>query len=318
VPELEGKDRYGKTQRKKLSALNAVPAPRKTGQGSHAVRLIDTPKYQEIVKRVYDYLIDGMRSNEIYAMLCVEDPHMTEPKFVDILQHAYQYAELALHKDREYVFQLHMERYEKLYSDCLQMVNMWGQPLDPIKDWHIMTVKYATAISALTNKEKLLGLHDKSVTIELNEKEIEIKQPEETRGNQLPGIDMTRLTTDEKVELLHLLQESRITPLEGVQKVIVKQTKIEINTETGDRSVIQRIGERNIEDIMYEELPDNVVDKMKLEPRPEEEASLDTSPAVADEVGEKRGVELKDIHEKIKTNLLSDFKNALKKVKGIK
>jgi hypothetical protein len=308
-------DKLGREAKVKVSAHNPVPVQR--GERG-PVRLIDTPEYQAKVERVYELLRDGMRSNEIFAMLCVEDTAMTEPKFADILTYAYDYAELCLHKDRDYVFQLHMERYEKLFNDSLQMVNMWGQPLDPVKDWHIMTVRYATALSALRNKENLIGLHDKSVSIELNEKEIEITQPEETRGNQLPGIDFGKFTLPEKVELLHLLQESRITPLEGVQKVIVKQTRIEINPETLERTVTQRIGEKSAEDIIFEELPANVVSQMPVQPKPEDEPSLDTSPHVIDEVGDKKGVELKDVKEKIKTNLLDEFKNALKKTKGIK
>lgn len=308
----EGKDRHGKVRKIKKHVLNDGKK-KKSGQGSHAVQLIDTPEYQAKVEKVYTLLKEGLRSNEVYAMMCMEEPDLSEARFVDMIKAAYQFSEVVLHKDREYVFQLHMDRYEKLYNDSSNMVNMWGQPLDPVKDWHIMTIKYQQMIQALQSKERLVGLHDKAITLEFNETSVTAKMPQETRGGVLlGGIDLTRLTLDEKKELLALIQESRTNNLDGIQKVVIKKTVIEINPHEG------KITDRNTLDIAFQDMPADVVSKMQRPEKPEDEPNIDTSPDVIDEVGDKKGVGLREIEEKMKTNLLSEFKKALQEKKGIK
>lgn len=251
--------------------------PKKKGQGVHKVKLIDTPEYQAKVEQVYQYLKDGMRSNEIYAMMLVDDEKMTETSFNTLLRYAFEYGENALHKDRDYVFQLHMDRYEDIYEKSIQMVDRYNNPLDVSKHWHIMTAKYVNALNALTSKEKLIGLHDKSVSLEFNEQKAELVEEPNNRG--AIGFDLEALTLSEQKELLELIKECRTVPIEGIQRVVIKKTVIEINTETGDRNVNQEV---ETHDIAFEEMPAPVVNKFEVIPDPEEEKEIEAGPVVID------------------------------------
>jgi hypothetical protein len=283
--------------------------PKKKGQGSHKVHKIDTPEYQAKVEAVYDYIKKGWRSNEIYAMMLIDDETLNERGFNELLRYAYVFGENALHKDREYVFQLHMDRYEKMYEKSLLMVDSWNKPLDVRQHWHIMTAKYANALKALESKEKLIGLHDKSVSLEFNEQKAVLVEEKDDRG-AIPGYDIEKLTLEEQKELLALIREARTVPLEGIQRVTIKKTVIEINTETGERNVEQDV---EIHDITFEEMPAPVVNKFTEIKDPEEEPVMEIGPIMIDHV--KDQIKQTDV-EAMKGNLnkktIDTFREKLK------
>ncbi len=255
----EGKDKYGNKRQAKLSVINDNEIDRKKGQGSHEVHKIDTPEYQALIDRVYQYIKDGFSSTEIYATLILEDDEMTETIFIKTLKLAYEYGENQLHKDREYIFQLHMDRYEKIYQQSIVLENSWHRPLDPIKDWTLITMRYAQAMEALKNKEKLIGLHDKSVVIELNDQKATLIEPDNERGG-VPGFDLTKLNMQQKKEMLQLVTEARTTPIEGIQRVEIKRTTIQIDMNTGDRTKSVTVTNvDNVSSVTFEEMPKNVV-----------------------------------------------------------
>lgn len=286
--------------------------PKKKGQGTHKVHKIDTPEYQGKVEMVYEYIKQGMRSNEIYALMMVEDEKLTERAFHELLRHAYLYAENALHRDREYVFQLHMDRYERTYEKNLVMVDSWNNPLDPKKHWHIMVAKYVNALKALESKEKLVGLHDKSVSLEFTDQKVIIEEKEDDRG-KIPGYDINKLSFEEQKELLALIKECRTVPIEGIQRVVIKKTVIEINTDTGDRTVEDVV---ETEDIPYEELHDEVVSKMQVETTPKEEDEIPAGPLLIDSVKiTKKPKQAEDVERTLQKSALDVFREKLKQKK---
>jgi hypothetical protein len=317
MARFQGRNKKGDIRQSKKSVLNDGPPPKKITQGQAELLSIDLPEVQELIEKIYEYLKNGMRSNEIYAMLCVDDPTLTDIKFNELCSLAYGYAEIAFHKDREYTFQLHMERYEKLYFDSLSMENSWHQPLDPKKDWSQMLTRYGHGLQALAAKEKLLGLHDKNVVIEFNDQKAVTMEHVETRGNQLPGLNIESLSLQERIELLSLIQESRTVPIEGIQRVVIKKTVIEMNPETGGRYQSQKtINVDNIQEITFEEMPPDVVSKMKEEVVVKEVIEEDSGVKVIDArppIDDSKN--LRDLQVDIQKNMLEQFKEALKKNK---
>lgn len=322
MKKLEAKNRRGELKQIRQTVINEdiTSKKREMSPGRHEARLIDTTEYQGLVEKVFNWLKEGMRSNEIYAMLLIEDPSFYEERFAKLLKVAYEYGENELHKDREYTFMLHMNRYEKIYNDCVELLDTWHRPLDPVKDWHIITAKYYNALKAMKSKEDLLGLHDKSMVIEFNDhKAVVVEQSDFESGRYIAGYDLDKLTLEDMKSLLELIQESRTVPIEGVQRVIVKSTKIEINTNS---TIINTKTIDNIDtvDIGFEEMPERVVDKFKDITLPVEKEEEPTGgPKIIDLVGEveNKPVESKqaEIVEKLNQGAIEVFKQRLKQQK---
>lgn len=308
--------------RKRLSVLNQDMNTRAASAGQQ-VRKIDTVEYQEQVASIYEYLKQGMASNELFAMLMMKDPEMSEFKFTELLTYAYRYAETQLQKDRDYVFQLHMARYEKMYEQSIVMVDQYGRELDPkpgSKDWIYAVTRYGHALKALKSKEELIGLHDKSVVLEFNDQKAIVLQQEGLDGG-LPGYDLEQLEVDEMVELLDLIKQARTIPIEGIQRVTIKTLKIEINPQTGDRNAQQQVQKiDDVIDIKFEEMPEPVVQKFKTVEKKKKQ-KMPTSPIVIDDTGVSKKTKPKTAHEvahKLKDNVMNEFRKKLRGTRGLK
>lgn len=314
--KVEGKNKKGEVVKYQKTFLN--DDQNKGNYERHEVHVNDTPKYYALAERVYNLIKDGLRSNEIFASLCVEDADMTETKFMKLLADSYKFFENSILKDREYTFQMHMSRYEDIYQKCMRMEGFWHEmELDKKnpKDINQIMTKYMQAIKALQYKEDLLGLHDKKVVLEFNDSHATIIRNERDVYRGVPGYNLDNLSLDEKVELLNLIKESRTVPIEGIQRVIIKQRKIEIDLESGNRKVVEdikKIDNTEIKDIEYEEMPPNVVSKFdNKEDKPE---SLKVDPLFIDNTIKGVMPQSKDdISKKLQESMMNKFKEKLKK-----
>jgi hypothetical protein len=267
---------------------------------------------KDLVKKVYKELRNGKRPDEIYAdmLLVLQEKAITEKQWSKTLEEAYHYLENDLHKDREFIFQLHMGRYEQAYEDLIKMERKDGTPLNPKYDWLQMKTRYRAALSNMRSKEDLIGVHDKSIVLEINQGKVVVGEQVNISGPHIGGFNLDRLSLDECVELLGLIQEARTVPIEGVQRVTIKTTRIEINGNMVQQT--QQYDNPEIQDITYEEMPENVVEKMietKIEPIEDEEAPsniIDARPANLPKP--KNLDEVQQTHNK---KLLSQFKNRL-------
>lgn len=317
-PLTEGKDRYGKTIEKTQTFLH--DNDHVVTQGGHGVSKIETREYQVLIERTYQYLKEGIRAEEIFKTFCIEDVEMTEPKFIQILTYAYEFGENELHKDREYIFQLHMQRYEDLYRESLIMHDSYHRPLDPSKHTPIMARKYMTAIKALKSKEDLLGLHDKTVVLEFNDNKAIIVEQETLRGgsNVIEGYEPDKLSNEDLLKLLTLIKKARTVPIEGVQRVSIRQTKVEIsiNNEPITTQVTTQIDKLDKTVVQFEEMPSNVVGKFTDITKVEEDEVIEQINIVDDipkEIKEKRGEIIEDVKEKLKQKALEQLKQRLKR-----
>mgnify|MGYP001599055636 CR=1 FL=1 len=274
----------------------------------------DTIQYQKKIEEVAQYIVEGLRSNEIYATLLVEDNSLTENRFKKLLQRAYAFAFSSLHKDREYIFELHMDRYEDLYNKSMYMFNdRYQTPLDPKKEWHLIVSRYVNEMKALKAKEDLIGLHDKSMVIEVNQGKAVVIEHDNREEKSIAGYDLDALTDQEQIELLALIKDIRVVPIEGVQKVTIKRTVIEINTETLQREQRQEtINIGHVEVREFEDMPDDVVSKFEntlpVEEVKEPETGIILQDDVPKDIGKK---DLRQIQESINSTALDEFKKRL-------
>ncbi len=273
-------------------------------------------EYKKIVEEIYGYLKEGMRSNEIYASLILRDKDLSESKFAKLLEGALQYADIAIHRDRDYMFQLHMNRYENIYYKSVGLVDNWNRQLnkDNHSHWQTIVVKYMQALEALEHKEKLLGLHDKKVVMEFNDQGATIIDNPNMRGatEGLVGYDFSKLSLEEKIELLSLVKECRTVPIDGIQRLTLKKTVIEINPDTGERKVGEEI--KTI-DIGHEVIP-NVVSRMKNVKEIEPEVEIEVDPIIdsrPNPLPAPRSVG--DIGKAINKAVMDEFKKKLKEGK---
>jgi len=273
----------------------------------------DSETYQALIKRIHDLVLEGVSSYEIYAILVVETEQQYKKDTFDMhLKDAYLLAENSLHKDLEYTFRLHMDRYESIFNKSIDMTDYWGRPLDlriGSEDRQVAALKYAAALKALKSKEDLIGLHDKSMTIEFNEnKPIVIQNPNEVSRQK----SIYWLTMEEKIEFLSLLKDARTVPIEGIQRVVIKQTKIEINQNTLERN---KFLQTETHDIEFEEMPKDVVSKMEKIERPIPELEPEIGPIVLSEKIEQKKQIAQDLADKINKNLIDSFKKKMKEKK---
>lgn len=304
-----------------LTVINDDKNEREGTRAANAVLAKDTIEYQTQVKRIFEYIREGLQPGEIQATLLIEDNELSPKQFQERLADAYKLAELAIYKDREYTFQLHMERYEKLWNECIKLQHDNGVPLDPWKDKGFMNQRLIEALQQLQAKEKLIGLHDKSMILEVSQTSATVIEAESHRGNNLPGYDLDKMKLEDQIELLTLIREARTVPIEGIQRVVIKKTVIEI--KEGERSEYQQV--TNIDDvhkvkthdIEFEEMPNDVVGQFQQIPDKVEEEEEVIGPMIEDltegKLEEKRNAE--DVVKAIQETALDQLRQKLKKKK---
>jgi hypothetical protein len=254
---------------------------------------VDNVLYVKVGQQVEQYLRDGWLINEIRAQVLLDIPDIADEDFKELVKRAYEHASTTVHRNREYIFKLHMDRYEKAYQRSIVMVDRDQRPLHLIKDWHIMCAKYSAAMKSLKSKEDLVGLHNKDVVIQITEQDAVMKSKPENRG-KLP-FDCDKLTFEEQVELLALLKQAKVSEDDGHRRLLVQKLPTTID-------VGQTVAE-DVIDTIYEEMPPKVVDKLQV---------VDTSPTPApDDVPKKYPQEVLD---RLAEGPASDMEGVKKKI----
>lgn len=165
----------------------------------------------------------------------------------------------------------------------------------------------------------MLGLHDRSMVLEFNDhRAVVVEQSDFEPGRHVAGFDLDKLTLKDTRQLLDLTQETRTVPIEGVQRVVIKTTKIELSTGNTITNT-KMIDNIDTVDIEFEEMPDRVVDRFKdITPEKETEEFKD-GPKIIDIVGdiESKSVEVKqmEIGDRLNQSAIESFKQKLKEQK---
>lgn len=279
---------------------------KKIGKGGKSI--FDTPKFQGYVDQLADLVCKGWKHFELYAEIISQEPDLKDSAFNKLLMRAYAKVRNKLHRDREYIFQLHLQRYEELYKRAMDMTDKSMIELDERKHVGPILSKIGDAMKTLKYKEELVGLHDKSLVLEVTTDETTVVQSniDAYKGS---GYDLSKLSLQEKVELLQLLNEARVTPVEGIRQTMIKKVTVTTvssgESETNDKPI----------DIAYEEMPEKVIDKLQQTSDDEKEMYIE-SLIIEDLVDRTvKTKSLEELHESIDESLKAKFEKAMRRRK---
>ena len=205
---------------------------------------------EERLRHMYNMLKDGFTSNDVITHYR-EETRMTENAISTYMAEAMKLGEILAQKDKDYIFGLHMTRYEKTYKKELEQAEKID--LNDPNNWNWFIQKMKNCLSVLRAKEKLLGLHNKSVNIQFNNNVAHIEDTAQDQGSKLKGISIGRLTVDELIELRNLIEVARIKRIDGVFPTIIKEEGPAYEVVTAE------------EDVDTLKLPENVVYKMQID-----------------------------------------------------
>lgn len=263
------------------------------------------PVYQECVEKAKNLLFQGTTISEIKVNLLRIQEDLSLKDMDEIIGESYKTLYKTIHRDREFIFQLHMNRYEDLYRRSVTMEDRHGRALDANRDRASIIYKAQIAMKILKQKEDLLGLHNNDFIVEIDNNITSVEDKE------LYAVRLARLGPDEKIELLSLIKKARTVPIEGDRQIIVKKKVLDENNipivEEKQFSVVQ--------DIQYEEMPEQVVDKLQ-EVTTEKDDQYIESPIIIDNVDRKLvRKSLSELKHGIDTNLKKNFEKLIRRKK---
>lgn len=146
----------------------------------------------------------------------------------------------------------HSNRYENIYARNREPKDKDG---NKITDRSILVGYYLTAMDALKRKEKLLGVVQKNqMDVQLNNEVTEEINHEDALHPK--DVDFSKLTIEEKKEMLLLLKKSKGEELQqhiSIQTIVSVTTEQEEEPPKYDKDVVDQI---EVEDVDYEEVKD--------------------------------------------------------------
>jgi len=268
----------------------------------------NSEKIEECVRRTQELLFQGFNLTEIKTQLQSITDKLSIAQFDEVVREAYKNLYKTIHRDREFLFQLHMNRYEDLYRRSVTMTDRFGRALDANKNRDAMVYKASLAMKILKQKEELVGLHNNDLYIEID--------------NQVTGVEdketypvrLAKIPLAERIELLALIKKSRAVQIEGDRQIIIKKKVLtedgKIVTETSTHFASEAIV-----DIKYEEMPEAVIDKIQ-DIATEKDEEYMTSPIIIDNVDRNlRGKGLDELKNTIDTKLKETFEKLIKRKK---
>jgi len=260
------------------------------------LQLVESDQFKRHINRAIELINKGWRSTQVFADIVSVWPEHNSWFHDVLMRKAYEQIRNTLHKDREYIFQLHMNRYEELYQQAMIMEDHYNRPLEIKRDWKVISYKLQTALKILKQKEELIGLHNKDVVIEIENNNTTVI------NDKSGGIVLMKLTLDERIELLNYLRQARTVPIEGERQILIK---------TKNTSTVQAI-EKPI-DVEYEEMPDKVIDKM-IDDKGVAKIHYIEAPMIEDFTNpNESGKTLREVQQSIDDGIKSKFEKLMKR-----
>lgn len=212
------------------------------------------------------------------------------------LTEVYKLAEANAHKEKDFVFSVHMERYEKIYASAIWRINAMVPP-EP-DQYKALTFAFREAMQALQAKEKLLGLHSKLVRIEVTNTVATIEM-EQVKG-PIKGYDYKKLSIEELMEMSILFEKGRLASVDGILPVRYKTYE---GFDFEEAVVVE------VED---DQLPEKVTDKFVQDNEQSQERAL------KEETKVETGSTLLDLKSKLHKTALDQYKEAMRRKQGNK
>lgn len=154
-------------------------------------------------KRVVEWLKEGLTTAECQRRLTVEG--ITEQMVHNLVAAAKKIYGHEFAKDKNSVMGLHIKRYDR---DINRLATFEPRTEDDWKYRELKTQAYMDMLETMSSKEKLLGFHKRSFTLKIN------NDISASIVNAHAKFDLNLLTLSEKIELLKLLDEAKITEKE--------------------------------------------------------------------------------------------------------
>ena len=185
-----------------------------------AIRKKAHPRIGEKKKRIEEVAL--MLENGTAPRECINflvEKYEIHPKNArNHLTEVYKLAEANSHKEKDFVFSVHMERYEKIYASAMWRIRTMVPP-EP-DQYKPLTFTFREAMQALQAKEKLLGLHSKLVRIEITNTVATIEM-DQVKG-PIKGYDYKKLSIEELMEMSALFEKGRLAAVDGILPVKYK------------------------------------------------------------------------------------------------
>lgn len=148
------------------------------------------------------------KQDMVQEILALRHPDIqTIPDAASEIKSVYLSEEIAQQTNQKYILNLHVERYEKLYSKEVDLTDYQGYP---IEDRSIIAAKLFAAIKSLKMKEEIIGMNSpKSLQMISSFIASKFQNNEE--------FNISAINIDEQIELLALMRKIRMNSNDGVQ-----------------------------------------------------------------------------------------------------
>ncbi len=160
--------------------------------------LIITEKYEDEVFEIANFLRQKFTSEEIRQRLSIEFKHISHHLFNSLISQANSIVKREFEQEKSYLLDIHLVRYEQIYQ---QNFKPDLEYVPPQYRKAVMCEHHITAMETLFQKEKLLGVHTKKFKLQANKS---VFQRTDT------DFDFTKLSSKERLEVLRLLEKSKI------------------------------------------------------------------------------------------------------------
>lgn len=211
--------------------------------GVNSKELDNDPYFSTLIELAKEILIKGSSRDEVKRELLsqsIEDEKLlTDIELSSLVNRAARKLSDDYDKDREFVVSLHIARYNE---DIDKQINVDISEMNKYRGKEVKNYAYLQALELLYQKEKVLGLHNKSVQIKINNVnnvKVSVRKKKYNFEN---------LSLKEMIELNNLIEKSKK------------------NEEVG--SIILRPKEEKVEDIEFEEVKEivEVVNIQQVQP----------------------------------------------------
>lgn len=238
--------------------------------------------YQEAIRTTAAWFRNGVSEQKVGELLTTHFPRFTPPNVQYVIHQASQQIAIQYSRDRKNVVALHLQRYNQeliLLQDFFRDKDYESIPMKFRKE--IMMNKLNSWIDVLQAKESVLRMHSKDTQVKIfNKLNVKVKEKKVM-------FDLSKLSLEEKVEFLSLIQKTKKSEGEAAGVIMNGQVNKEVETEDVEHEVLEA---PNVEQIKQYNIP------------------------VVAKASPKGAQTLDDITEKIKATLLKKAALEFKKV----
>lgn len=170
-----------------------------------------------------------------------------------VLTDAYKAFEKMEVTEKQKLYDLHMNRYERHYRKAKKNLDGFSEFYNAEQYERWMSNMNAS-LNALKGKEIMMGFHEKDFKITINNNEVIVTQKSHGNAPRLYH-QISKLDQDELIELRELLVDARIKDVDGIWPT----------RKVKPQEAVQDIEYVEVEEVEEDDMPDNVIKEMQKE-----------------------------------------------------